>query len=512
MKSHSVECDVAVVGSGVSGALLAARLSKTGTSVCLIEAGSRVNRQAAVQRFRSRARADIGTTYPTPEWAGRPDATDLSGYYLQSGPDLFSGIYDRQQGGSTWHWLGTCLRLLEADFRMHTRYGVGVDWPIGLADLAPYYAGAERELGVSGPAGPLPALPLTRVDQAVSQALEQLGQSLESLPQARNSVSYAGRPACCGSGSCVPICPIGAKYDASVHVEQARKQGAMILGETVVTRLRIGEGRVQELQALRSDRSPVSIRARRVVLAANAIETPRLLLMSRLHHPLLGRHLMGVTSQISWGLAAEPVYPHGGPQTVGGYLGARDGAFRNQRAGYYLNVVSDGWPDSYDLVEDLTAQGLWGAELAARVRYERIRQLTLVSTCEQLPDPDNRIELDPEFPDPLGLPRPRLHFHQQPYTRRGQASARDHHQQIFEALKAERIQHAPDALDPSHILGTCRMGKDPSTSLVDPSLRWHTLENLWLVGGAVFPTCGAAPPTLTMAALALRLASDLSEM
>jgi choline dehydrogenase-like flavoprotein len=507
---------VAVVGAGVAGCLVAYRLAEAGRDVVVLEAGPRVDRAAAVQAFRRDPYRGISSPYPEHPLAPRPLLEDLEHHYLQSGPELFMGLYERRVGGSTWHWLGTAMRFLEEDFRMRSQHGVADDWPISLEQLAPYYAAAEQELGVAGPApAPLPPHPLSKVDQAVAEACQVLGLSTEALPQARNSRPHRGRPACCGSANCVPICPVGAKYDASLHAELAERAGARVWSGTPVTGLRgDSAGRIQELLYRAGDGQTYTLEAETFVLACHGIETPRLLLASGLANSggAVGRYLMGGTAAISWGLAVEPVDPRNGPQASMGLFGQRGGPHRAERSGFLTSVASDGWPHGNPeaLLPELLAQGLRGAELRRRMTEHLARQVCLVSTCEELPDRANAISCDTGRPDLLGVGRPRIAYRIGDYTRRGLPIAQELHGGILKEMGAKEVGHQHPAADSAYILGTTRMGADQASSVVDADLRCHDHENLYLVGGSVFPTAGSAPPTLTIAALALRLADHLS--
>ncbi len=504
--------EFAVVGAGVAGSLLAYRLALAGREVALLEAGPRVDRTAAVAAYRAAPFRSIDSPYPESPLAPRPTLEDLEHHYLQSGPELFMGLYERRVGGSTWHWLGTAMRFLEEDFRMRSHFGVGDDWPIALDDLLPFYRRAEQELGVAGPQGPLPPHPLSQVDLAVQGACQALGLETEALPQARNSRPHQGRPACCRSGSCVPICPIGAKYDASVHAELAERAGAQLMPDRPVTRLvcDLG-GRIEELRYHDPERGERSLRAKTFVLACHGIETPRLMLHSGLGNENVGRYLMGGTAAISWGLAPRAVNPRNGPQASMGLPGQRGGPSRSARAGWLTAVASDGWPHGNPeaLLGVLLAQGCRGSELRARMTEHLARQVALVSTCEELPDRDNTIVCDQSRKDALGMGRPRISYRIGRYTMDALPLAQEMHHAILAEMGADQIGHQHPAADSAYILGTTRMGSSPSRSVVDPNLRSHEHPNLYLVGGSVFPTSGSAPPTLTVAALALRLAEAL---
>lgn len=499
--------DVAIVGSGVAGALTAWQLASAGARVVVLEGGPRLTREQAVQRFRKAPHGGLDAPYPVPPVA----VGDFTRHYLQAGPDLFTGTYLRLLGGTTWHWLGTAMRFLPADFELRKRYGVGVDWPFGYAELEADYCRAEEALGVcgSGDCGsprsqpyPMPGLPPTYLERQLA-ATERY--PIEVLPAARNSLPYAGRPACCGSATCVPICPNGSKYDATVHLSLAEKAGAEIRPNCLVTRLEASAGRIERLVLAGGSR----VEARLFVLAAHAIETPRLLMLSGLHGPAVGRYLMGALGQISWALAPRPVYPFRSPQVVSGITAFRDGPFRSRQAGFITSIGNDGWPEPPTrLAERLIEEGLRGKALQARLRDHASRELLLVSSCEQLPDRDNRVTLG-ELSDEHGQPRPRIHFRLGEYTRAGMQESVLVHARLFDRLGATMVNHVEESTDPAHILGTCRMGTDPRSSVVDPDLRSHAHRNLWLVGTSVFPTAGSCPPTLTLAALAFRAARSI---
>ena len=193
---------------------------------------------------------------------------------------------------------------------MRSAYGVAVDWPIEYSSLLPYYEAAERELGVAGdpatclvpaPRGafPMPAIPQTYTDTMVAKASAPLGMTLKPTPQARNSEAYDDRPACCGSAMCVPMCPVGAKYDGSVHVAKAEAAGAQLIENAVAYRIEIGADRkVTGVRFRRPDGTDGLAVGRSFVIAAHAVETPKLMLMST--SEAIARGAWGI-APISWG-------------------------------------------------------------------------------------------------------------------------------------------------------------------------------------------------------------------
>lgn len=502
------------MGSGVAGALAACKLADAGHQVIVVEAGPSVKRSVAAQAYEDTL--DFDNTYP--QGSDQPNWSNPNRFYQQSGPVPFGAVYEKLVGGTTWHWLGTCLRLHPHDFQMRSRYGLAVDWPLSYNDLEPFYAEAERELGVCGgtSAGsprsgdfPMPALKPTYLDAKVGAAARSLGHAVEVMPAARNSIPYRGRPACQSRSTCTPICPVGAKYDASVHVERARAAGVQILENTTVTRILHEGGRVTAVVT-----EAGKLEADVFVLAANAIETPRLLLHSGLGNAATGRYLMGMAGQISQALAPSPIWPFQSPQVVSGLTEFRDGTFRKQRAGFVVSIGNDGWPvpagksPAQNIAPRFIAEGLIGDALTAAIRDHVSRQVLLVSNCEELPLAENRVALD-ALPDSRGVPLPRIHYKIGRYTEDAIEETVLVHQRLFEAMKATEIHHLEDSLDPAHAAGTCRMGLDPATSVVDRDLRSHLCSNLYILGSTVFPTSGCAPPTLTVASLALRCAEHI---
>ena len=531
----ALEADVVVVGAGVAGALVAERLARRKVRVAMLEAGPRIDRAAAMRRFVQAPVKIPESPYPPTEEADHPVSDDADHWYRQHGPDKFKSTYIKAVGGTTWHWLGTCLRFLPADFELAGRYGHGIDWPIGYEVLEPYYLEAEHALGVSGDSAedlgsprsgdfPLPPIPATYQDKAFAAALAGTAYQVKATPQARNALAYGGRPPCCGSASCIPICPIGAKYDAATHVAAAERQGARLVAPATAVGIDTDAGgRVAGIRFLRPDLSEGFARARAYVLAAHAIETPRLLLHSASDRApngvangsgAVGRHLMDHPIQLSWALAERPVWPYRGPISTAGIESQRDGAVRRRHASWRTQISNDGWnwPTGGLLVlgRDLAAQGLSGQALRQALHDHAARHVQLASLVEQLPAAANRIALDDEARDRYGVPLPRIHFDIGDYARQGLAAARAAHAEIFAKLGVTEAHHKDEFQGAGHIIGTCRMGEDAARSVVDAELRSHDHRNLYVVGSAVFPTSGTANPTLTIAALSLRLAAGLA--
>ncbi len=532
----AIGADAVIVGSGFAGALTADRLARAGLRVAVLEAGPRVDRGAAFRTFLDAAVKTPESPYERPPDAEFPISLDSGHWYRQAGPDPFKSTYLKAVGGTSWHWLGTCLRYLPSDFRMRSLYGRAVDWPLSYDELEPFYAEAERELGVAGDSAedlgsprsapfPMPPVPPTWLDRVYERALAGTPYRVRVTPQARNSVDREGRPACCGSATCIPICPVAAKYDATVHLDRAEAKGAAVHERTTATFVETGDdGRVSGIRFRRPDGAAGLARGRVYVLAAHAVETPRLLLHSRSERlpagvanrsGQVGRNLMDHPVQLSWALAGEPVWPYRGPISTSGIENLRDGAVRRDRSSLRIQISNDGWNwptgGAVTLADMLSRRGLRGEALRRAVADHASRHVQLAAMTEQLPEPENRVTLDRTETDVHGVPLPRMHYRVGAYSRGGLEAARDAHDEIFARLNATEVHHADDFQGAGHVIGTTRMGDDPRRSVVDRDLRCHDHPNLFLVGSGAFPTSSTANPTLTVAALALRAAGAVAE-
>src|SRR5882724_2757834 len=273
-----MEIDVCIVGAGAAGGVMAWELARRGVRVVVIESGPRHD---------FGQRGEYARRYLKHE---NPWRTPLSGVdrHTVGGTSLYGLEWRRVRGvgGSTLHWEGYAIRLHADDFRLRSLYGIADDWPISYQDLEPYYARAEKALGVAGADDdpwasprstpfPLPAFPFSYSDRLFAPTCRSLGIALHSLPQARNSVAYGGRPACQACGVC-HACPTGAKASVDLtQIPEAEASGnARVLTEATVLRLEVdGSGQVSAAVYARPDKVERRLTARVFVLAAGAIET-----------------------------------------------------------------------------------------------------------------------------------------------------------------------------------------------------------------------------------------------
>lgn len=591
--------DVVIVGAGPAGAILAGELARAGARrVLVLEAGVATGRtwaeyQANVEQYRAAGFKVPNSPYYSPPDVPSPNVLDIrqltpgslpddTGYFVQDGPLPFGSDYLRAQGGTMLHWLGTCLRMVPADFEMESRYGQGTDWPISYEDLSPFYDRAELELGVAANVEdqaylgieftedyvyPMYRIPPSYLDQRVANAVDGKSVRLDgheyellvsSTPQARNSmpnpdynggegyepVGAVGAPherlheglRCEGNSSCIPICPVQAKYTPLKSWARVPRR-VEVRTQCVVSKvIHSGKGPISGLEYIayadgQEPAKPERVTASIYVLAGGAIENAKLLLASKLpnKNDLIGRNLMDHPYVLAWALMPYNVGAFRGPSSTSGIEILRDGRFRRKRAAFRMEINNWGWDFAafapYSDVQDAVGSGLFGAELRTHLADKISRQFHFGFLFEQLPFAKNRVYVDDSYLDPLGIPRPRIKYHVDDYTRAGMAAARELWTQLFKYL------HAQDstefwATDPGyltyedqpysyhgagHSVGTHAMGPDAEHSVVDPFQRCWKHENLYLVGCGSMPTIATSNPSLTMAALAFRSADAISD-
>ncbi len=576
--THQHDYDVIVIGSGVAGALTAWKLSQLGDyRILVLEAGK--NGITDGQRIQFHHSMDTqghrGTPLapyfdlesrkfaPSPENSQREldkqkqDRDQQFAYdklyqyydYSDASPDAFKASYNRMVGGSTWSWRGNSPRFVPSDFRLSSEFGVGRDWPLDYNELEPWYSQAEWELGVSGNHSefdglhggyrsqpfPMPGIPLGFSDSKIKERID--GKTVRgakihvvTTPQARNTTVFDNRPACEGHSSCIPLCPIQAKYDATTHLRRALQSSKVELRTSaVVTRLKKGTGgRVTTVYYKDWKSNDImkerSVQGAVVVLAAHAIEAPKILLMSNglaNSSGQVGRNLM---DHVQFELIAtfpEPLYPFRGPQSIASIEDFRDGAFRNQRSAFRMTIGNDGWGRTGSpatVIDGLLKDGKYGSALPGAIADSISKMVRLSFSTEMLPEFANCIELS-DKQDALGIPRPKFTFDIGAYAAGGLREGLETSEELF-AVMGATISPAAKSLDnqqtgrvnwntAAHIMGTTIMGDDPSNSVVDRWGRAHDVPNLWIVGSSVFTTSATANPTLTIGALTLRTAASI---
>lgn len=529
--------DACIVGSGAGGSMAALALAQAGMSVALLEKGPRLSRGQAVHDELTVVRRNLFVPFVADDphlVRERADDEAARGTF---------GWISCVVGGGTVHWAGYAMRLHPDDFRRRTLTG-GVegatlaDWPFGYHELEPWYERAERALGVSGKSGapfepprksdyPLPPIVEHPLARAVDDAAERMGLHAFPTPRAVLSQPYQGRAACHYCDFCASYaCEAGAKGsmpDAILPAAEATGR-CQVRARAMAKEVRVdAAGRARSVVYLDDKGVEHEQRARVVLLACSAIETPRLLLMStssRFPDGLanfsgnVGRNIMFLTKS---GVAADFDYRR--TVTIEGleirhpFIGR---AIRDFYSSAGTLVIDFAPPSPMAVAERLSIADdggtLWGKALKDRLRryYRDAQHVDVEGFSESWPRPDNRVELDSAVRDRLGLPAARVTFqHHGDDPRRSAALAALGHQ-LLTAMAADRVDE-PQSGGTFDVLqaGSCRCGDDPATSVLDRDCRAHDVDNLYVVDGSFMPTSGAVPPTLTIMANALRVADAI---
>jgi len=530
--------DVVVVGTGVVGCLVAEHALDAGLSVLMLEAGPRVERSRIVQNYRKlppSLRLHWDAPYPPEPWAPHLEtrtAKEQEEYLQLEGPNARAYLqgYVRYAGGATWHWAGLSWRITPEDMRLKSLYGVGRDWPFGYDVIEPYYTRAEYAMGVCGPSDPalqwpvntkrskpypMGPIPFGPGERRFTEVAAKLGMINLQAPQARNSgTAYDGRPACCGTNNCFPVCPLAAKYDAASALPKIEAKGGKVLVNAVVYRLESGEkNAIEAVHYFDSVKRSQRVTGKIFVIACNGIETPKLLLLSKDERnpngvanssDQVGRNMMDTPKLIVDLELKEPLWTGVGPVQSSSIVATSQGEFRSRYAGAMFRM--ENFARSPLGAAAALKKGLVGKALDTEIR--RISACTARLTVEHeiLPLPHNRLTLS-NNQDWLGINKPNIYYDVGDYVR---LSAKEYSvrrlQELAAGLGATSFQLSPEFLNSDHIMGGCVMGADAATSVVDPDCRAHDHHNLFLPGGGAMPSGTALNSTLSMAALALKAA------
>ncbi len=497
-----------VIGSGAAGGTIADVLTAAGKQVVLLEAGRRIEpaefHQEDLKSFGQLSWLDPRVA--TGSWSAATLAPDRPAWVVKA------------LGGSTNHWNGLAYRPQPHELRARASYGniAGAslaDWPLTLAQLAPWYVLAEARLGVTGTSGIAPHQPSAHY-KLLWNGARKLGYSrISNAGMAINSIERDGRPACRQMGFCNQGCGISAKWSTlASDIPRAEASGRLDL-RTEATAIRIEHDRAGKVSAvIYADASGAQHRqaAHTVVLAANSIETARLLLLSESsRHPAglangsgqVGRNYMRHIAALTYAAMPDRVNMHRGIVTPGTIFDeARHDPTRGFSGGYLMEAAGMS-PVSLALL--LNPAG-WGPDYAGFIgRYDHLAGMLM--NGEELPVADNRITLDDKVKDRLGLPVARVHVDEHTQTATMLKHFFDRSAALYRALGSNDVRHGRP-VSATHNLGTARMGNDPATSVVDSELAAHEVSGLYIADGSVFPTSTSVNPTLTIVALALRLA------
>jgi glucose dehydrogenase len=523
------ECDLCIIGGGISAALLAQRVSQLqpGTSIIVVEAGDRLfdTKKRVLDRMRSLA-------YGENPWPG--DVIE---------DQAAAGIISRTMavGGSALHWGGVTNRFSREDLRLRSMFGLATDWPIEWDELERFYCDAERTLGVSGEPGPLAddrrsepypmaAMPLSWNLRQLKAWAEKSGVPFWATPQAKNTVPYDGRSECKRCNTC-EICPTGARYSPDETFRRLLASNAIALHDRTLVRKLVAAdagGKTPTIgaaQAVHRDRpnEPVEYRARAFALAAGYCWSPHLLLLSTSSRfpdglanssGLVGRYMTGhafMTAQIE--LDAE-IFPGMNDQHS---LISRQ-FFRCAADTPYVRHDYRVWESAAGReprLKDASGKVMLGDALLADWRARATRGAARVRMYYDVhPSRESTLTLDASTKNRFGDALPRITHRLDEATQARLPATKQHLSGLFAQLaKANngKILSTGESSYLDHPAGGCRMGADPGTSVCDSFGRTHDHRNLFVIGSPTLPTGGCTNGTLTFAALTLRSATEVAK-
>jgi choline dehydrogenase-like flavoprotein len=524
----STEVDFIIVGSGAAGGVVAKELSSRGHSVVVLEAGPRLlPSEFKHDEFDYWFQGGIGNPHPV-TW--RQTETEEA----QRGQgDIFRAML---VGGSSVHFTANFWRLHPTDFNERSVLGPIpgadlVDWPISYADLEPYYTKVDWEVGVSGAPGPfdpprsrpypVPPLPVKSSGVLFERGARQLGMHPQPAPMAILSQPHNGRNACQHCGYCMGFgCEYGAKSSslASVIPVAEATGRCEIRPDSYVSRVVSNpRGRVTGVSYFDKARQEQFQPAKAVVLCANGAETPKLLLLSGLGNSsgYVGKHLMFNGNTAVNGVFEHPLNEYKSVQVT---RIVHDFYDSDPKRGFYGGGGMDGrfqnFPISWGL-GGLPQDGpQWGSEYKRLLGDYFNRTMMVAGHTTSLPVASNSVTLDPTVKDSFGLPALRITYQDHPDDIKIMQFMADRSKEILEAAGAQKTWSNPVGVTTAtaHLLGTCRMGNDPQTSVINIDHRTHDVANLFICDGSSMVTSGRGQPTMTIVALAFRAGERISAL
>jgi choline dehydrogenase-like flavoprotein len=527
--------DFAIVGSGAAGGIIAKELSTAGFTVVVLEQGPRLTETAfdhdEFGTFMRNKHANDPATQPQTFRASPAE---------KAVPQL-ALIYGRLVGGSNAHFTANVWRLRPLDFNEASVHGpiegTGfTDWPITYDDLEPYYTKVDWEIGVSGVPGPfdarrskpypMPPLPVKSSGVLMDRAAQKLGLHSQPAPMAINSQYYNGRPACQHCGFCLFfMCEFRSKSTAmATMLPVAEATGRCeIRPDSYVARVEVGrDGRATGVSYFDAQKRMQMQRAKAVVVCANGGETPRLLLNSatpRFPNGLanssgvVGKHLMFNTY---FGANAQFEHPLNEYKSVQNTRIVLDFYDTDPKRGFYggggIDARFGKYPITFALGGLPPGSPSWGEGYARALAEQYSRSMFFGTHGTSLPVPTNSVSLDPSLKDAWGLSAARVTYKDHPDDLKNAAFLRSKAMELAEAAGASKAWPEPIAAQTNsvHLLGTCRMGNDPGTSVVDKFNRAHEVKNLFICDGSSMVSSSRGQPTMTIMALAFRAGENIA--
>jgi choline dehydrogenase-like flavoprotein len=533
--------DFVIVGSGSAGGILAKELSTAGFDVVVFE-------QGPYRRATDFTHDEISVIYETELMGGDNKAhqqtfrADESRVAVAHKSIVPAGYAQTVGGGST-HYSANFWRFREVDFKERSLLGPisgtnFADWPISYDELEPYYSKVDWEIGVSGAPGPfdsprsrpfpVPPVPIKSAGVLLDRGAEKIGLHTQAAPLAILSKPHNGRQACINCGYCMGFgCEVGAKSSTLVTmIPLAEASGHCELRtECAVFRLETGtNGRVNEVLYSDAHGREQSQKAKAVIICANGAETPRLLLNSASdRHPdglanssgFVGRNLMYNAHALAHALFEHPLNEYKGVQVtriIHDFYESDPSRGFYGGGGFSARPLYSATPISFALLGLPPDAPRWGAKYKDVLAANFNHQMSMACSTTSLPLDSNNITIDPTHRDRWGRPSVRVTYRDHDDDLAMAQFLQDRAMELVDAAGATKAWRVPVTATRNgvHLLGTCRMGDDPQTSVVDRYHRSHDIPNLFMCDGSSLVSSGRGQPTMTIMALAFRAAEHIA--
>jgi len=533
--------DFVIVGSGSAGGILAKELSTNGFSVVVLEQGP--FRTAVDFKHDELSVLGLGELQGggnnDHQQTFRDDAGKVATVTRQG---QLPATYAQTVGGSSVHFTANFWRLRESDFKEKSLLG-GIsgtnfaDWPIDYAELEPYYTRVDWEIGISGAPGPkdsfrskpfpVPPFPIKSSGVLLERGARKMGFDVQPEPLAILSQPLNGRPACINCGFCMGFgCEADAKSSTLAAMIPAAQQSGHceIRPECAVYQVGTNaKGRAEEVFYLDPDGKQRSQKTKAVILSANGAETPRLLLNSangRFPDGLanasgfVGRNLMYNSHSSVRTVFDRPLNDYKGPQVsriIHHFYESDPGRGFYGGGGIDARPFSAAYPMAYSIIGARPGGPSWGAEFKSNLEHDFTRSMYMFCSGTSLAQDSNNVTIDPTHKDKYGRPSIRVTYKDHDDDMALVKFLQDRAMEVAEAAGAQHAWREPIEHQSGgpHLLGTCRMGDDPATSVVDKFHRTHDIPNLFLCDGSSLVSSGRGQPTMTIMALAFRASEHI---
>ena len=529
-----IKTDYCIAGGGVPGLILAKKLAASGKKILLLEQGPHITESDRAELLR-KSKETLNDFADYNDNVDPVSVTPQTSAPFQEEDHIYDWVNYRLfgLGGTALHFEAMMMRPTEDDFKVKSLYGFGRDWPIDYAELEPWLLKAEYEIGVAANEDnpyaafrsgsfPMPAHPFSYFDTDIlAPALKKLNMTGHSCPRGTNSKPYDGRSACMSCRIC-KFCPSGARFspDRAILPKLKTRENVTILPDVSLRKLEIGSiGEKIEAAHLIHTKTEekIVVRAENFILSMGGVETPRMLMLSAdgsAHKNGLGN--MG-------GQLGKKFNDHLFPYItvdLGRHAGSRPGfetmisdhlrVNLNRREEPGIIILGTPSMDWFPVGNEAVAWSTRGDELSLADVRESIPQMATISLMTEL-EGEGMLELDESTPDEFGAPVAKVIMKLTERDRHANVIFSDLASRLGNAMDAERISEvSPDGFGLGyHPSGATAMASNPDEGVCDENLKVFGVDNLFVVSNSVFPHMGANPPTLTIAALAQRLAAHL---